>query len=247
MVFFVVPEHDVEAQSGTTQTFCFNAVSGADAVASSNLQNPCPTGFAKITLSKKAGGYCVISYNNASYEALEAYVDSISKDGKSCLDPSSADKDEKERTVIGTFRKFPAGTTVTPPPNPGGGGTKPPTPAPGGGTGGNNTTYVQGGCEDNFHEVGPLCVPDSNFSSNSIVGTNTAPGIATRIIRLFLYFAGIVAIIMAIVGGYQVMTAAGNPTQAANGRKTLTNAIIGLVIVLLAYLIVQVVINFVSK
>jgi hypothetical protein len=173
---------------------------------------------------------------------MEAYIDAISKDGKSCLDPSNPQLPDDQRDVIGTFRKFPVALPI-PNPNPNPNPNPTPNPNPGGG----NTTYIQGGCEDNFHEVGPLCVPDSNFNSNSIVGTNTAPGIATRIIRLLLYFAGIVAIIMAIVGGYQVMTAAGNPTQAANGRKTLTNAVIGLVIVILAYLIVSVVINFVSK
>ncbi len=52
---------------------------------------------------------------------------------------------------------------------------------------------------------------------------------------------------MAIIGGYQIMTAAGNETRAKDGRKTLTNALIGLAIVLLSYVIIQAVISFVTK
>ena len=93
-----------------------------------------------------------------------------------------------------------------------------------------------------------MCVPNNPFSDSSIAGGNqTAASLAVRIIKILLYFAAIVAVIMIIIGGYYVMTAAGNETQAANGRKTLTNAIIGLVIVILAYVIVQAVVTFITK
>ena len=54
-------------------------------------------------------------------------------------------------------------------------------------------------------------------------------------------------VIMIIIGGYYVMTAQGNDAQATTGKKTLINALIGLAITILAYLIVQVVINFITK
>ncbi len=118
----------------------------------------------------------------------------------------------------------------------------------GGGNGnGNNTPPSTGGCETGFHKVGPLCVPNSPFNNGeAITGEQTIGGLAARIVRILLYFAGIVAVIMAIIGGYQIMTAGGNQVQATNGRKTLTNAIIGLVIVILSYIIIQAVISFVT-
>jgi hypothetical protein len=114
---------------------------------------------------------------------------------------------------------------------------------------GGGTTQVPptGGCETGFHKVGVLCIPNSPVGNNdSIIGETTVGGLAARIVRILLYFAGIVAVIMAIVGGYQIMTAGGNATQATNGRKTLTNAIIGLVIVILSFIIIQAVISFVT-
>jgi hypothetical protein len=124
---------------------------------------------------------------------------------------------------------------------PGGNGNTP------GGNGNTGTPPPTGGCETGFHKTGPLCLPNSPFNNgNSITGQQTASGLAVKIISILLYFAGIVAVIMAIIGGYQVMTAAGNETQATNGRKTLTNAIIGLVIVILSYIIIQAVINFIT-
>lgn len=111
-----------------------------------------------------------------------------------------------------------------------------------------NPPQVRGDCEEKFHKVGPLCVPDSPFTDpNAPINSATGAGLAVKIIRIMLYFAGIVAVIMAIIGGYHIMTAQGNEAQATNGRKTLTNAIIGLALVILSYVIIQAVISFITK
>jgi len=67
--------------------------------------------------------------------------------------------------------------------------------------------------------------------------------IISRVLTLFLGFAGLIAMSYIIVGGYRIASAAGNEDAAKNGRKTLTNAIIGLVIIIMSYVIVSVVIN----
>lgn len=121
---------------------------------------------------------------------------------------------------------------------------------PGGNSNGNtsSTPQVQGDCDSGFHKVGPLCVPNSPFSNqDALVNKRDFPSLATTIIKILLYFAGIVAVIFVIIGGYQIMTAQGNASQATNGRKTLTNAIIGLVIIVLAYIIIQAVVAFITK
>jgi hypothetical protein len=71
--------------------------------------------------------------------------------------------------------------------------------------------------------------------------------VAKKIIEWALYFAAIIAVIFLIIGGFLYITSAGNETQSTKGRKTLVNALIGLAIIVLSYLIVQVVYNFLTK
>lgn len=47
--------------------------------------------------------------------------------------------------------------------------------------------------------------------------------------------AGIIAFLYLIYGGFQYLTAAGNAEQAKKGGQTLVNAVLGLVIIALAY------------
>lgn len=243
--FFVVPAKEkVQAQANRTINFCFNPSNGDVILPSASGQ--CPSGASIISRPRSDIGIC---YGSASgsppYTALQPNLNSsgqplLDSAGTKCL----ADPADPNQAHIGTFKRFPTQQY-----NPGGGNTNT------GGTGNTNTNtntpkppvQTQGDCETGFHKLGPLCIPNSPVGSNdSILGEQTVGGLAARIIRILLYFAGIVAVGMAIFGGYQVMTAAGNETQATNGRKTLTNAIIGLVIVILSYVIIQAVISFVT-
>ncbi len=75
-------------------------------------------------------------------------------------------------------------------------------------------------------------------------GDNSFAGIIRFLITgVFLPISGLIAIAFIIYGGFQYITSRGNDEQAESGKKTLTNAIIGLVIVILSYLIVVVVVN----
>lgn len=65
-----------------------------------------------------------------------------------------------------------------------------------------------------------------------------------KIIDWALYIAAIIAVIFIIIGGYMYITSAGDPGKAGKGRTTLVNALIGLAIIVLSYLIVQIVYNF---
>jgi|SRR3989344_9253028 len=87
------------------------------------------------------------------------------------------------------------------------------------------------------------------FPIGGIAGSQslTGPGgLIYRIISLLLLVAGAIAVLFVIVGGYQYITAAGNEENAEKGRKTLVNAIIGVVIIVLAYVIINVIVNTVS-
>ena len=67
--------------------------------------------------------------------------------------------------------------------------------------------------------------------------------IIARIIRIGLGLLGIILVAIVIYGGFLWMTAGGNEEQIAQAKKVLTNAIIGLVIILSAYAIVSFVIR----
>ncbi len=64
------------------------------------------------------------------------------------------------------------------------------------------------------------------------------------IINWALYLAAVIAVLFIIYGGFLYITSGGDAAQAKKGTQSLTNAVIGLVIVVLSYLIVQVVYNF---
>lgn len=62
--------------------------------------------------------------------------------------------------------------------------------------------------------------------------------IVRTIIMWALIFSAVVAVIFIIWGGYQYVTSSGDAEKAGKGRATLINAIIGLVIIFIAYAIV---------
>lgn len=111
-----------------------------------------------------------------------------------------------------------------------------------------NNTTVSTQCGEGLTPSGPLCLPNNPFNKNSsIAATSSLKDLIPKIINFLLWGAGIVAVFMIIYGGYQTMTAGGNTQQATDGRKTLTNAIIGLIIVVFSYTVVNVVVNFITS
>lgn len=67
------------------------------------------------------------------------------------------------------------------------------------------------------------------------------------VIAILLFIAGAIAVLFVIIGGFQYVTSGGNEESAKKGKKTLTNAIIGIVIIILAYAIINVVVNTVGR
>lgn len=67
--------------------------------------------------------------------------------------------------------------------------------------------------------------------------TAQAEGIISVIIRLVLSFLAVIFVILMIFSGYQWMTAGGNDEQVKKAQARIKNAVIGLVVVILAYAI----------
>ena len=53
--------------------------------------------------------------------------------------------------------------------------------------------------------------------------------------------AGVILFLHLVVGGFLLITAAGNTDQAQNGQKALTSAIIGFIVVFASYWIIQII------
>lgn len=70
-----------------------------------------------------------------------------------------------------------------------------------------------------------------------ILGTGNLSQLITRIINIALGAVGVVAVIYLIWGGVTYITAGGDAEKAGKGRVAITNAIIGIIIVISALII----------
>ncbi len=80
------------------------------------------------------------------------------------------------------------------------------------------------------------CVLPQDFT---IQGAKSLTGIGLAVIEILLRVGGIVAIGFVIYGGFQYLTSQGEPDRTRSAKDTILNAIIGLVIAILATTIVR--------
>jgi hypothetical protein len=121
--------------------------------------------------------------------------------------------------------------------NPGGGGT-------GGGSGdsipGPNSEWCNN--DPNLTYSNGVCLPkDAGFAKTGFAGSTSLSDLMVKIIKFFLTFAGIVGVLILVIGGYWYLSSGGNEETAEKGKKAIINAIIGLVVVILAYTIVTII------
>lgn len=67
------------------------------------------------------------------------------------------------------------------------------------------------------------------------------------VIHLLLLFTGSLAVLFVIIGGYFYITSGGNEQQAEKGKRTLINAVIGIVVILMSNAIVMVITNTINS
>jgi hypothetical protein len=73
----------------------------------------------------------------------------------------------------------------------------------------------------------------------TIENANASLPIGIAILEMALRVAGIVAVAMVFIGAFKFVTSAGNGDAAAGARKTVINALIGLVIVVISTAVVN--------
>lgn len=64
-----------------------------------------------------------------------------------------------------------------------------------------------------------------------------------NLLRIAVQLAGIVVFVMFLIGGFKYLTASGDPKQIESAKGTLTHAVIGLVVIIFAFLFLQIVMS----
>ncbi|MFH1582795.1 MAG: MMCAP2_0565 family pilin-like conjugal transfer protein [Candidatus Falkowbacteria bacterium] len=95
-------------------------------------------------------------------------------------------------------------------------------------------TVSQGGLEDVAPAYGQTGTPSANYDIRVMIA---------RIIRIVLELLGIIALVIIIYAGFRWMTAGGDEEKVTTSKKQLTNGLIGLVIILVAFSIATFVLN----
>ena len=77
----------------------------------------------------------------------------------------------------------------------------------------------------------------------SVCGNASATVLIGHITNALIYLVGAVAVIMIIVGGLLYVTSSGDPSRQKRARETITYAVVGVVVAIISFAIV----NFVIK
>lgn len=107
----------------------------------------------------------------------------------------------------------------------------------------------------NVFVANPTYAVDCNDSSISqavrdAAGCNnssTLPGVIINILNAIIFVGGIVAAVFIVVGGFNYMTSAGDASKVAKAKNTIIYALIGLVVCVLAFAIVNWAIGTLNK
>lgn len=90
---------------------------------------------------------------------------------------------------------------------------------------------------------GADCAQGNNTPTNLFNGDDS---IFKRVVNIMLFIVGAVAVIMLIFGGVRYVTSGGAQDQVTAAKNTIMYAIIGIVVAILAYAVVNFVISGVS-
>ena len=102
-----------------------------------------------------------------------------------------------------------------------------------------NPTYAVD-CKDNSISQ---AVRDAAGCNNG----STLPGVIINILNAIIFVGGIVAAVFIVVGGFNYMTSAGDANKVAKAKNTIIYALIGLVVCVLAFAIVNWAIGTLNK
>lgn len=93
-------------------------------------------------------------------------------------------------------------------------------------------------------------VAQSNFSTDAD-GNSRLPGtivnIIVVIVKDLMFIGGLLAVVLIMYGGFLMVTSAGSPGAVEKAKKTISGAIVGLIIAILAYAIATTVLSLTMR
>ncbi len=79
--------------------------------------------------------------------------------------------------------------------------------------------------------------------TGGITNETTLTGFILRVINIALALAGLIAVLFLIIGGFRYITAGGNEEASGSAKKIILNAVIGIIVIILSFVVVRVVAN----
>lgn len=80
---------------------------------------------------------------------------------------------------------------------------------------------------------------ETNHSAPDVAQLSDLADVFRSVIGKLLAFGGIVLLIVLLIGGFKYLTAGSDPKAVESAKKTLSSAIIGIVLVVASYLIIS--------
>lgn len=81
----------------------------------------------------------------------------------------------------------------------------------------------------------------------NVLGTVDIRVVIGRVIDVILGLAGSVSLLIFMWGGFQYLTAAGDPSKASKGKDTIKFGVLGLTVIILSYTLITTVVNLISS
>lgn len=78
------------------------------------------------------------------------------------------------------------------------------------------------------------------------VGITAVNGLITLVINYLLGITFGLAVLFIVIGGLRYIVSGGNEESAEKGKKTILNAVIGVIVVIMSYIIINLVVNTVT-
>lgn len=91
-------------------------------------------------------------------------------------------------------------------------------------------------------QLGPVDTGGTGLGSG-LTSQTSLSGFIFRVIQIALALAGLIAVLFLIIGGFRFITAGGNDENSGQARKIILNAVIGIIVIILSFVIVNVVQN----
>lgn len=90
------------------------------------------------------------------------------------------------------------------------------------------------------HAQGFISTTDNPSAISTATGGNSSfRSLALVIVNFFLTFLGLIAVVMIIYGGFLYVSAAGNQEKIESAKKIIMYAVIGIIVILLSFAIVN--------